>query len=78
MPVDPNVLSLGTPDQRLAERLAALERKVAAMERQQVATIIVPDGIRLRVEFGKTASGRYGLRVYDNGGNLVHDFTTDA
>jgi hypothetical protein len=78
MPVDPTIPPGGGRDERIAEALARLERKVAALERLQVQTITFTDGTRLRVETGKTASGRWGIRVYDNTGALIHDYTTAA
>jgi hypothetical protein len=78
MPVDPTIPSGGGTDDRIAERLAGLERRVQALETLQVATLITTDGTRLRVEVGKTASGRWGIRVYDNTGALVHDYTSAA
>lgn len=65
-------------DERVAARLAALERKVAALERLNLQAQVMVDGTRVRVEVGRTASGRYGLRVYDNTGALIYDNTTAA
>ena len=78
MPVNPNAPPPTDPATKLAERLAALERKVAALETQQTQTMVAPDGTRVRVELGQTASGRYGIRVYDNTGALIYDYTTAA
>jgi hypothetical protein len=78
MPVNPASPPPIDPDLKTAQRLAALERKVAKLETMQTQTLVAPDGTRVRAEFGKTASGRYGLRVYDNTGALIHDYTTAA
>ncbi len=78
MPVDPFAPFSLDPDVRLAERVAALEKRVEQLLRGTTQTVVFPDGSRVRVEVGLVAGGRYGIRVYDNAGALVHDFTTPA
>jgi hypothetical protein len=77
-PVNPNVPPAGDPLSRLNERVRALERELESLKLGKSVTDRTADAVRLRVEVGLTASGRYGIRVYDNTGALIHDYTTAA
>lgn len=73
---NPNLPPSLNPDERSAARIAALERRIAALERLNLQAQGFVDGTRMRVEIGRTASGRYGIRIYDGAGSLIYDYTT--
>jgi hypothetical protein len=67
-----------TPGNALA-LLAELERKVAALERAsvRVRTDYRDSAGVLRVRVGEIdGTGRYGVRVWNSAGVLVHDLTS--
>lgn len=83
MPINPAAPSSLDPVERLVNKVAELERRLAQLEKLNFEALELDgnngsDGKRVRVELGLTASGRYGLRVYDSSGSLVHDYTTVA
>jgi len=57
---------------------AALERRVAALERMRPQTFSVKDAAgRVRVEWG-AISGGYGIRVYRTDGTIYFEQVTPA
>lgn len=75
---DPAVPGGLNPQERIASQIAGLERRIAQLERLNLQAQGYVDGTRMRVEVGRTASGRYGTRIYDNTGALIYDNTTAA
>ena len=63
----------------LEQKIARLERKIAQLESHTPSayTRVDANGY-LRVCVGEQADGKFGLRVYNNVGTLVYDYTTTA
>lgn len=62
MPLDPSTPPPLNPDDRIARRLADLERRVAAVERINFETIVF-DGVRTDLAGGRGPRLRVGLAI---------------